>query len=113
MRNQQQVEKEEQQRIKNLVLNLDLRDENEADGDSHPSPILPNPNRRSVCAPAAPPFPLRVGGTRHRQSDLAETAPQGIEKQPQNPYMQPRLDKAGSNARNQRARKLQLSDVNW
>jgi len=35
MRSQQQAEKEEQQRIKNLVLNYDLRDENEgSDGKS-------------------------------------------------------------------------------
>ncbi|KAF2402004.1 ARM repeat-containing protein [Trichodelitschia bisporula] len=69
MRTQQQAEKEEQQRIKNLVLNYDLRDENEG--------------------------------------------PDGLEKLPQNPYTQPRLDKAGNTRSNQRARKLQLSDVDW
>lgn len=66
MRSKQQAEKEEQQRIKNLVLNYDLRDEAETDG---------------------------------------------LEKQ--NPYSQPRIDKAGNNRSNQRARKLQLSDVDW
>lgn len=67
MRSKQQAEREEQQRIKNLVLNYDLRDENE---------------------------------------------PDGLDKQ-HNPYTQPRVDKAGSNRSNQRARKLQLSDVDW
>jgi regulator of nonsense transcripts 2 len=36
----------------------------------------------------------------------------GLDKTP-NPYAQPRIDKAGANRSNQRARKLQLSDVNW
>jgi regulator of nonsense transcripts 2 len=89
MRSKQQAEREEQQRIKNLVLNYDLRDENEPDGDSEFLYILqPNPNRK-----------------------YTETG-QGLDKQ-HNPYTQPRVDKAGSNRSNQRARKLQLSDVDW
>ena len=45
MKNQQQAEREEQQRIKNLVLNYDLRESGEADGDSNSIPTLPeNPN---------------------------------------------------------------------
>lgn len=68
MRSKQQADKEEQQRIKSLVLNYnDARD----DGDDN-----------------------------------------GLDKTP-NPYAQPRLDKAGGHRSNQRARKLQLSDVNW
>jgi len=67
MKSKQQAEREEQQRIKSLVLNYDLRDENDNDG---------------------------------------------LEKQ-HNPYIQPRIDKAGNNRSNQRARKLQLSDVEW
>jgi len=45
MRSQQQAEKEEQQRIKNLVLNYDLRDENEGTDGELPFPYEPNPNR--------------------------------------------------------------------
>jgi hypothetical protein len=47
MRTQQQAEKEEQQRIKNLVLNYDLTtDENDGtNGDSNISYLQPNPNR--------------------------------------------------------------------
>lgn len=33
MRNQQQAEREEQQRIKNLVLNLDLRENDDQDSE--------------------------------------------------------------------------------
>ncbi|KAF2476168.1 ARM repeat-containing protein [Lindgomyces ingoldianus] len=89
MRSKQQAEREEQQRIKNLVLNYDLRDDNDTDGDSpfHFS-LQPNFNRKRT-----------------------ETG-QGLDKT-HNPYAQPRLDKAGNNRSNQRARKLQLSDVNW
>lgn len=68
MRSKQQADKEEQQRIKSLVLNYN---EAREDGDDT-----------------------------------------GLDKTP-NPYAQPRLDKAGGNRSNQRARKLQLSDVNW
>ncbi|KAF1850440.1 ARM repeat-containing protein [Cucurbitaria berberidis CBS 394.84] len=68
MRNKQQADKEEQQRIKSLVLNY-----NEARDDGDDT---------------------------------------GLDKTP-NPYAQPRVDKAGNNRSNQRARKLQLSDVNW
>lgn len=69
MRNKQQADKEEQQRIKSLVLNY-----NEA------------------------------------RDEVDDST--GLDKTP-NPYAQPRVDKAGNNRSNQRARKLQLSDVNW
>ncbi|KAF2503158.1 ARM repeat-containing protein [Lophium mytilinum] len=91
MKSKQQAEREEQQRIKNLVLNYDLRgtDENENDGDTQLFHLLqPNYNRKHT-----------------------ETS-SGLEKQ-HNPYIQPRIDKAGNNRSNQRARKLQLSDVEW
>src|SRR5436189_4678840 len=39
------------------------------------------------------------------------TTKKGIEKQPQNSYLQPRMDKAGNRSKAQQARKLQLSDV--
>jgi len=39
MRSQQQAEREEQQRIKNLVLNYDLGDEHDYDGNEPPFPI--------------------------------------------------------------------------
>lgn len=86
MRSKQQADKEEQQRIKSLVLNYnEARD----DGDDTSNFI--------------PYFPMIRQRTEIRQ---------GLDKTP-NPYAQPRLDKAGGNRSNQRARKLQLSDVNW
>lgn len=101
MRSQQQAEKEEQQRIKNLVLNYDLRDENDgSDGESH-FLLQPNPNR-----PTPKPAPLN-------QSIINTKENKGIDRQPQNPYLQPRMDKAGNRSKAQQARKLQLSDVDW
>ncbi|KAH7084481.1 armadillo-type protein [Paraphoma chrysanthemicola] len=90
MRNKQQADKEEQQRIKSLVLNYNEgRDDGDDTGDSpfHYT-LQPNTNRK--------------------RTEISE----GLDKTP-NPYAQPRLDKAGHNRSNQRARKLQLSDVNW
>jgi regulator of nonsense transcripts 2 len=90
MRNKQQADKEEQQRIKSLVLNYnEARDDGDDTGDSpfHYT-LQPNTNRKRT-----------------------ETF-EALDKTP-NPYAQPRLDKAGHNRSNQRARKLQLSDVNW
>lgn len=85
MKNQQAAEREEQQRIKNLVLNYDLHDVEDQDGDSFLPPLLPNPNIHSHNA--------------------------GSEKAAAAGYA--RLDKSGNNRSGQRVRKLQLSDVDW
>jgi hypothetical protein len=86
MKTQQQAEREEQQRIKSLVLNYDLRDGEDQDGDSALQPIEPNYNihKRNTDHDK-----LSTGGAFHR------------------------LDKAANNRTGQRARKLQLSDVDW
>jgi hypothetical protein len=85
MKTQQQAEREEQQRIKSLVLNYDLRDGEEQDGDSLLQPIQANFNIHK-----------------------SET---GIDKLAGVSHSRP--DKSGSNRSGQRARKLQLSDVDW
>ena len=85
MKTQQAAEREEQQRIKNLVLNYDLRDGEEQDGDSQLAPLLPNPNI-------------------HKKNT-------GLEKAAGLNHARP--DKSGNNRSGQRARKLQLSDVDW
>ena len=87
MRTQQQAEREEQQRIKNLVLNYDLREseERDQDGDIYLSPLARNPN-------------------------IHHTSNSGHEKQPYHPN---RLDRSGKERGGQRARRLQLSDVDW
>lgn len=88
MRSQQQAEREEQQRIKNLVLNYDLGDDNDSnDGEDNPfsSNIIfrQNPNTKQVKGP-----------------------------EKKGSYRDPRSDKSNAN-RGFRARKLQLSDVDW
>lgn len=85
MKTQQQAEREEQQRIKSLVLNYDLHDAEDQDGDSLLQPIEPNMNI-------------------HRQNA-------GLEKLASVSHA--RQDKSGSNRSGQRSRKLQLSDVDW
>jgi len=85
MKTQQAAEREEQQRIKNLVLNYDLRDGEDQDGDSAQFPLLPNPN-------------IHDGDV-------------GLEKAAGMNYTRP--DKSGNNRSGQRARKLQLNDLDW
>ena len=85
MKTQQAVEREEQQKIKNLVLNYDLREGEDQDGDSALRPLLPNPNI-------------------HKQNA-------GLEKPAGLNHARP--DKSVNNRSGQRARKLQLSDVDW
>jgi regulator of nonsense transcripts 2 len=84
MKTQQAAEREEQQRIKSLVLNYDLRDGEEQDGDLPMAPLYRNPN-------------------------IYED-PVGLEKATATNF---RPDKSGNNRSGQRARKLQLSDVDW
>ncbi|KAI9816324.1 MAG: hypothetical protein M1826_001859 [Phylliscum demangeonii] len=83
MKTQRQAEREEQQRIKDLVLNYDLRDD-EHDGDHH-SLFGHRPNL----------ITKRHEGADRPGSVLA------------------RSDKAGSHRYNQRARKLQMNDMDW
>ena len=85
MKTQQAAEREEQQRIKNLVLNYDLREGDDQDGDSLLA--LPPP-RNSI----------------HKYNAGAEKAAGAN-------YARP--DKSSNTRSGQRARKLQLSDVDW
>lgn len=87
MRNQQQAEKEEQQRIKNLVLNLDLRESDETDGKSF--------------------LIFDIGDWSNAYCSFLHI---GHEKPAS--YFHNRSDKSGKE-RTQRVRKLQLSDVDW
>jgi regulator of nonsense transcripts 2 len=84
MRSQQQADREEQQRIKSLVLNYEMTNETEpSDGVSLPSRGH-HIGRSLNCL--------------------------GLEKRP---ARDARLDKSGANRSAFRSRKLQLSDVNW
>ncbi|RMZ76300.1 hypothetical protein DV737_g4900, partial [Chaetothyriales sp. CBS 132003] len=55
MKSKQAAEREEQQRIKNLVLNYDLGDDSQHDGTALPDPILQRPLDKSACAKALNP----------------------------------------------------------
>ncbi|KAI9807465.1 MAG: hypothetical protein M1833_000210 [Piccolia ochrophora] len=82
MKTKQQAEREEQQRIKSLVLNYDLRDDDDGDTGFH---YLPN----------------RISFTKTIKGLEKHSASNG------------KLDKAGNNRSHQRARKLQLGDMDW
>lgn len=88
MRSQQQADREEQQRIKNLVLNYEASNEPEpTESENYPQE---NQNRKN--------FPLRD----------KKAAPQ--EKRPSTSQ---RTANANAQRSAFRSRKLQLSDVNW
>lgn len=84
MKTQQQAEREEQQRIKNLVLNYDLRENEDQDGNDHQAPLQANPNIHKSKAGHEKPTSYH-----HNRTDRGK-------------------DRGG-----QRVRKLQLSDVDW
>ncbi|KAK8091059.1 hypothetical protein PG994_000564 [Apiospora phragmitis] len=87
MKNQQQAEREEQQRIKNLVLNLDLREAEETDGDTNSSPLLPNANLIHT-----------THGAGHDKTSV---------------YHLNRPEKTSKERGGQRVRRLQMNDLDW
>ncbi len=87
--NQRQAAKEEQQRIKNLVLNYDLRESEDHDGEDHPAPYGP------------------------ASSIIHNRLPAGNNDKPISHHHLNRLDVRSGKDRGQRVRKLQLSDVDW
>ncbi|KAK5148536.1 hypothetical protein LTR04_000642, partial [Oleoguttula sp. CCFEE 6159] len=134
MRQQQEAERAEQQRIKNLVLNYDLRDGDDADGDTTFSYIL-QPNRnKSTNMQYFQHRQQHYSQQSHQQNKRFQSQSQ-LQIQPQQQqqqqsectdknlregidsthatHTQPRIDKAGTNRSHQRARKLQISDVDW
>jgi len=84
MKHQQQAEKEEQQRIKSLVLNYDLRESEDQDGELN----FATPNS---------------------SSNIHTLSPSGSERS--SSYHHNRLNEKAGKLAGQRARKLQLSDV--
>ncbi|KAI0597033.1 armadillo-type protein [Biscogniauxia sp. FL1348] len=86
MKTQQQAEREEQQRIKNLVLNYDLRESEEPDGDILQMPLTANTN--------------------------IHTATNSGHEKPLS-YHPNRIEKSNKDRGGQRVRRLQLSDVDW
>lgn len=86
MRSQQQADREEQQRIKSLVLNYEMT--NEVDANSEGMFL----------------FMWRLREANFSLDSAAEK---------RSPHRDTRVDKSGSNRMAFRSRKLQLSDVNW
>lgn len=87
MKTQQQAEREEQKRIKSLVMNYDLRDDDENDGEDEFHYIYqPNTNTKGL---------------------------KGLERQSASHASQARSERSGNNRSGHRARKLQLKDVDW
>lgn len=189
MRDQQQAEKREQKRIKDIVLNLDLQDDNdEPEGKdsfsyvlqpnlnfqrplsstSHnhnvlrrassssaisnrqemtprvkssaaatsllsfirPDPLVQRSGNAKNVSPSSSASALRFASSSPLQRTMSSSkrafsdpdqdiithtsSHQGpLEKNPPNPYFQPRLDKAGKGRANQRGRQLQVSDLDW
>ena len=126
MKNQQEAERAEQQRIKNLVLNYDLQDSG-IDSGTGSTDLLndpfshPNPNFR-----APNPFPSLVPQAINEITHAHTNASEGTgasEKHQHNASLHQNpahhainarpVDKSSSNRSGHRARKLQLSDVDW
>lgn len=135
MRTQQQAEKAEQQRIKNLVLNYDLTDDQQ-DGES-PSFHYVQSSRSHGQARLVGTGSLnskvyikRQGQSQHSTTSGEENfCPQSLSPPPYTRQQQesltdetgsfdtlhgaPRYDKSGNTRSKQRARKLQLGDIDW
>ena len=110
MKNQKEAERAEQQRIKNLVLNYDLQgsntDQSGIDNDFYFDPFLePNPNFFPVTVAHNSAFEGLAGERHQHNASLQQTMANNVNAKP--------AEKTGSNRNGQRARKLQLSDVEW
>ena len=140
MRHQQEAEKEEKKRLKNLVLNLDLRDDGDNDGTDPFSYLLqPNPNvkagrhnsrrrfvsrrdsRKDIMFPDSNDSTLVFNTTvsnlppNNNENENIHLHGQGgsVDRNLPNPYLQPRVDRAGKGRASQRGRQLQVSDLDW
>ena len=109
MKTQKEAERAEQQRIKNLVLNYDLQDSGETDGTTNDLFLQPNPNLMHSEHPLGP------KAHNANQGSLTDKQHQYNAPLQQSPHhSNTRSFDKPSNARSgQRARKLQLSDVDW
>lgn len=127
MKSQKEAERAEQQRIKNLVLNYDLQDSGTDAGTENAISDFfshPNPNLRHQRPAGFPLVPLDENsfahkylsegmvGEKHGSSQHQHNAP--LHQSPASNHSNARTaDKSGTNRSGHRARKLQLSDVDW
>ncbi|KAK3708037.1 mRNA decay protein [Vermiconidia calcicola] len=134
MRSQQEAERAEQQRIKSLVLNYDLA-ENQHDGEEPAFNYVqyPSSNRTILVGKGSLNKSLRSrhdSGQSQRSTSSDENRNPGASTRAQpslmyqdsfadetgaldQQYGQPRQDKSGNTRSKQRARKLQLGDIDW
>lgn len=128
MKSQKEAERAEQQRIKNLVLNYDLQDSStDAGTDNAISAYFsrPNPNlrdQRTARFPSLAPLDVNTlahnnasegfSGEKHGSSHHQHNASLHQSTASNNSIARP-ADKSGTNRSGHRARKLQLSDVDW
>lgn len=139
MRSQQQAERAEQQRIKNLVLNYDLNDD-QHDGEEPAFHYVLSPNckRTRLVGKGVLNKSLMKrngdGGQSQRStspatekrdtlSPIDSASAQEIKLRQDSfadetghidhPHSQPRQDKSGNSRSKQRARKLQMGDIDW
>ncbi len=130
MKTQKEAERAEQQRIKNLVLSYDPESSTDQTGTAHDlyfdyfSQTNPNlPKNKPGFPHLAPLVPLEIntlahndssqglGGEKHGASHHQHNA--SLHQASSNHASARPSDKSGTNRSGHRARKLQLSDVNW
>ena len=127
MKSQKEAERAEQQRIKNLVLNYDLQDSSTDAGTANTISDYfshPNPNLRNRRPAGFPLVPLDenmlahnnvsegLSGEKHGSSHHQHNASLHQSSASNSSNMRP-ADRSGTNRSGHRARKLQLSDVDW
>ncbi|KAG8526512.1 uncharacterized protein KY384_008712 [Bacidia gigantensis] len=120
MKNQREAEREEQRRIKSHILNLDFQDSNsDAAGTTSTlsfDPFLsPNPNLPRSRPPLVPQdFNRDAYDDVHKGMGAADRHPHNptLGRSSSNNAVKA-AEKPASNRRNQRAPKLQMSDVDW
>ena len=121
MKTQQEAERAEQQRIKNLVLNYDLQESNtDQDGiddlysnySFQPNPNLKKPSTHSRSIAAYNDVSKGLGGGDKHSASHHQHNPTLHQSSPSHANARP-AEKSGTHRNGQRARKLQLSDVDW
>ena len=127
MKSQKEAERAEQQRIKNLVLNYDLQDSSTDTGTentisdyfSHPNPNLRNHRPTGFPLVALDGNTLAhsclsegLSGEKHNSSHHQHNASLHQSSASNNSNTRP-AERSGTNRSGHRARKLQLSDVDW
>ena len=133
MRSQQEAERREQQRIKSLVLNYDLMDD-QHDGEEPAFHYIPSAiSKRTVLvgkgslnkslrARNSDQFQRSITPDKDSTSDAENPIESTIQRRDSfanesghidHPHTMPRQDKSGNSRSKQRARKLQLTDMDW